>query len=65
METHVFEIATGAGIDLMNPLAVSIAVVIVLALATGIAGRVALLVEDLWHRADGGPADDRLPVVHE
>lgn len=46
METYIVEVAAGIGEVLLSPLAIAIALAIVLALATGVAGRLALVIED-------------------
>ena len=47
METQIIEIATAAGRVLLHPVVIAVPFLTVLALATGLAGRLAVFVEDL------------------
>lgn len=49
MESQIIEIATAAGRFLLNPVAIIVPLLAVLALATGVAGRIAVFVED-WRQ---------------
>ena len=46
MEAQIYDIATSAGRVLLNPFLLIVPVIGVLALVTGVAGRVAIVVED-------------------
>jgi hypothetical protein len=60
MEAQIQDIASTAGRLLVNPYLLPIAVAFAVALVTGVAGRVALFMEDLQyhrtHRADSRPS---------
>ena len=47
MEAHIYDIASNAGRVLLNPFLLTVPVVGALALMTGLAGRVAVSIEDL------------------
>ena len=47
MEAQIIEIATAAGRVLIHPIVIAVPLLVVLALATGLAGRLAVLVEDV------------------
>ncbi|HSF84190.1 MAG TPA: hypothetical protein VLG28_00850 [Acidimicrobiia bacterium] len=49
MEARIVEIATVAGRVLLHPVVIAVALLAVLALATGLAGRLAVFIEDLGH----------------
>lgn len=49
MESQIIEIATAAGRFLLHPIVIVVPLLAVLALATGVAGRLAVFVEDLRH----------------
>lgn len=56
MEAQIIEIATAAGRVLLHPAAIGLPLLGVLALATGLAGRVAVLIEDFRYPAPSRPA---------
>ena len=69
MEAHIYDIASNAGRVLLNPFLLTMPVVGALVLVTGLAGRVAISIEDLryvWTRrshATSAPMAQRAPSV--
>jgi hypothetical protein len=69
MEAHIYDIASNAGRVLLNPFLLTVPVVGALVLVTGVAGRVAISIEDLrymsmrrWH-APSPPMAQRSPSL--
>ena len=69
MEAHIYDIASNVGRVLLNPFLLTMPVIGALALVTGLAGRVAISIEDLrymWTQrshATSAPMTQRAPSV--
>ena len=69
MEAHIYDIASNAGRVLLNPFLLTVPVVGALVLVTGLAGRVAISIEDLHYmsmrrsQATSPPMAQRAPSL--